>query len=503
MFGAASACSLAGFAACSSEQGDGERTEKQTALASATTAPSVTAAGGFLGATCGYSYALDLTGPNDTTENTPLYNPPSGIAFDTWGTWVEQAQQAGLDFLAPNLRGSTPHTNVTPTAIADLVTIINNRGLTDSLKIGAFDDNAGSWQWQWNAANGTSNVPFDISNSANWKYIYELNYKLFFQTVPDANRFKINSRPVIIVWTGNTATVGNEQGNFSRAMTYVRQKCQADFGFDPYIIVNKETLVNDTTVSSVIDATHGWSGGGTWTLSTFNDTKIGVAFPGLFHPSDSNYRDSNHGATYETALTNTVGAGALLTLVEGFTDALEDAAVFRVRNLSTSGAPLSYAQTLYDFPNQRLGITRKHSRVPFSGNLKFEAEGCDNFGGAAGGNGKTNYYRNGNIAIAPTDDTNGGHHVGWMQSGEWFEWLNVPLNGTPHFLVRIATPNAARTAHLVIDGVVQASKTLPNTGSWSTWQTFDFGAYGSFANSYHTVRIVFDNGGVNFNWWQL
>jgi hypothetical protein len=93
--------------------------------------------------------------------------------------------------------------------------------------------------------------------------------------------------------------------------------------------------------------------------------------------------------------------------------------------------------------------------------------------------------------------------VGWIQSGEWLQWQNVPLNGTPHFLVRVATANTGRTAHLVIDGAAKPSQTLPNTGGWQTWTTYDFGSYGSYSNSYHTVRIVFDNGGVNFNWWQL
>jgi fibronectin type 3 domain-containing protein len=457
----------------------------------------------YVGATCGYSYGSDLTGPNDTTENTPLYNPPSGTATDTWGTWLEQAQQAGLDFLCPNLRGSQPNTSVSPVNIAPLVTLINNRGLANTIKIGAFDDNAGSWQWQWNMAKGTANVAFDIGDSNNWVYIYDYNYKIFFQTVPDANRFKINGRPVIIIWTGNPATVGNEQGNYSRAMTYVRQRCQTDFGFDPYIIVNKDALQNDTTLAAVIDAAHGWSGGGTWTLLNTNNVKIGVAFPGLFLPSDPNFRDPNHGVTLETALNSTVGAGALLTLCEGFTDAAEDAAFFRVRNIATNGTALSYSQTLYDFPNQRLQILRKHSQNPFFGNLKFEAEGCDTFGGANGGNGKVNYYRNGNIAIETTTDINGGHDVGWMQTGEWLEWTNVPANGSPHFLVRIATPTAGRTAHLVIDGVAQATQTLPSTGGGQTWTTYDFGTYGTYSSSYHTIRIVFDNGGVNFNWWLL
>jgi hypothetical protein len=467
------------------------------------------ARGQYLGATCGFDYNQDLTGPCTTnTDNVPLYNPPSGTASDTWGSWVEQMQQAGIDFICPNLKGSRPHTGINPANMAPLVSILNSRGLTNQIKIAGFDDNAASWTAQWNEANGrgfNTNTPFDIGNSANWVYIYDYNYKIFYQTVPDANRFKINGRPVMIIWTGNTSLVGNQQGNFSRALAYVRQKCQADFGFNPYIIVNRESLTSDTTLNNpgVVDACHAWSGGGTWTLATNFNVKIGVAFPGLYIHTNAGFRDPNHGVTLDTALSNTVGAGALLTLVEGFTDWEESAAIFRVRNLDANGAALGYSQTYYEFPNQRLQIMRKHSQFPFLGNLKFEAEGCDSFGGAAGGNGKVNYYRNGNIAIELTSDTGGGHNVGWMASGEWLEWKNVPLNGSPHFLVRIATPNAGRTAHLVIDGVAKPSKTLPTTAGWQTYTTFDFGAYGSFTNSYHTVRIVFDNGGVNFNWWQL
>ena len=67
------------------------------------------------------------------------------------------------------------------------------------------------------------------------------------------------------------------------------------------------------------------------------------------------------------------------------------------------------------------------------------------------------------------------------------------------FLVRIATLNTESTAHFVIDGVAEPLQTLPHTGGWQTWSTYDFGAYGTYTNPYHTVRIVFDNGGVNFN----
>jgi len=460
----------------------------------------------FIGSTFGFDYeTYELTGPYPaSTENYPLYNPDPSNTSLTWDTWIRQAGQAGLDFIAPNLRGAYPDATWSPALMAPVLTALNNTGFASQIKIAAFDDNAASWQAQWQMANNLPGTePFDISNPANWTYIYDNNYKIFLETIPDANRFKIDDRPVYIVWTGNPATVGNEQGNYSKAMTYLRQKSQADFGVNPYIIVNIDALQNDTTLGAVVDAAQGWSGGGTWTLETFNNTKIGVAFPGLDASTSSTFRDPNHGITLNTALTNTVGAGALITLMEGFTDYEEDAALMQVRNLDTNGNPLSYSSTLYDYPNQRLDIVRQHSLNPFPSNLLHEAEGADYYGGAAGGNGKTNYYRNGNIAIEPTSDTGGGFDVGWMQPGEWFEWESVPLNGQPHFLVRVATSSSGRTAHFVIDGIAQPSQTLPNTGGLQNWTTYDFGAYGTYTNSYHIVRIVFDRGGANFNWWQL
>jgi len=52
---------------------------------------------------------------------------------------------------------------------------------------------------------------------------------------------------------------------------------------------------------------------------------------------------------------------------------------------------------------------------------------CDYYGGAEGGNGKTNYYRNAKIAIEPTSDVGGGWDVGWVQPGEWFEWRELTI----------------------------------------------------------------------------
>jgi phage baseplate assembly protein gpV len=467
----------------------------------------------FLGVTCGFQYSSQLTGPlNTAQQNVSLYNPDPSNPNLTWDGWVEQLAQAGVDFVCPNLTGSQPNTNGTPTKIAPMITAINARGLTNTLKLAAFDDNAASWCAQWNQANGRGYgyaQKFDMADHANWKYIYDYNYKIFFQTVPDANRFKINGRPVIIIWTGNTNTfVTNMQGNASLALTYVRQSCQTDFGFNPYIILSGDFFTNDTTCGNpgIADGKENWftPPNNSFTLTSFNSASTGVAVAQFQQPGSGAYLDPNHGTLFDNGLVGTVESGALLTLCEGFTDSEENAAMYRVRNLDANGTALTYAQTGYDYPNQRLNILRKHSHNPFPATLKLEAEGCDYFGGAAGGNGKTNYYRNGNIAIAPTDDPNGGSfHIGWIANNEWMEWESLPFNGTSSIQIRIANPNANMHAHLEIDGVAQATKTLPNTGSWSTWTTFDMGSVGSFTNSYHKVRIVFETGNVNFNWLQV
>jgi len=208
----------------------------------------------YVGVTLGYQYSSQLEGPPSypNQQNQSLYNPELGNPNATWDSWAEQLGQAGVDFVCPNLTGSQPNTNSPPTKIASLVAAINNRGLTNQVKFAIFDDNAASWVAQWNMANGRGYgyaQPFDISNPDNWRYLYDWNYKLFYQTVPDANRFKINGRPVIIIWTGNTYFVANMQGNVSRALTYVRQKCQADFGFNPFIVLSGDFYGNDTTLN--------------------------------------------------------------------------------------------------------------------------------------------------------------------------------------------------------------------------------------------------------------
>lgn len=466
----------------------------------------------YLGVTCGWSYGNDLTGPYSDTANHPLFNPVAGEPNGTWDNWAEELAASGVDFVCPNLRGSWPNTDQNPTNLAPLLVALSQRGLTNRIKLAIFDDNAASWTAQWNQANGRGfsyAQPFDISAPTNWVYLWDYNYKLFYETVPDANRFKINGRPVIIIWSGNTYFVSHMQGNASKALLYVRQQCQATFGFNPYIIVSGDFLPNDTTCNnpSVVDAVHNWfaQGSSGYTQTIFNGVKIGACCPQFQTPAfGSGWIDPQHGQTLAAGLANTRSNGALLTLVEGFTDWEESAALFRVNNLDSAGTALSYDQTYYDYPNQRLNLLRQAGNHATPCELRFEAEACDDFGNADGGNGRVNFYRNGTIAIEPTGDTGGGYNVGWIQPGEWLEWRQVPIQGSRVRLqVRVASPNNNGAIHFVIDGTNHPALTIPNTGDWQAYTNLESGTAYAFAKgSTHTVRLVCDTGGFNINAWQ-
>ena len=104
----------------------------------------------YLGVTCGYQYSPLLTGPPGSPGqyNQALYNLEGVNQYasnnPTWGVWVEQLQQAGVDFVCPNCTGSYPNTNNPPSQIAPMVAAVNVRGLTSRLKFGLFDDDAAS-----------------------------------------------------------------------------------------------------------------------------------------------------------------------------------------------------------------------------------------------------------------------------------------------------------------------------------------------------------------------
>ena len=446
----------------------------------------------------------------------PMYNQPAGEHARYWDNMVEQYQSAQIDFVAVWLKG-----NDQPATFANLVTALHKRGLGGRIKVMPFDDNPASWTALWNHDHGDGygyKKPFDLSDPAARAFVWDKNLKAFFQNVPDADRYKIQGRPVYAVWSGSPAFLANLSGNGSKLLNFLRRQCLDTFGFNPYIMVPSDWLKNDPSSDApgVVDAVYPWftpvpgPAYSTWNVSGRNGVTLGACIP-QFHisnNSDGNAStwivDPQHGATLLAGLDGTIGNGACAsTFIEGFDDYWENTTLWRARNLAPDGIALGYAQTYYDYPNQRINLVRRRSNNAFPLDLKEEAEGCDSFSGAVPFPGRPNYYRNGSIAVEDTTDLYGGYDVRLGQAGETLRWREVPIEGKVRLKIRAASAASGGKMHFVIDGIRRAAIRVPRTGGGQKWATVDMGLYTFAYNSTHDVSLVWDTGGVSVNWWRV
>ncbi len=474
---------------------------------------------GLLGVTFGFSTETLHGGPyynqGNQIYNLPLFKATSDET-QFWDNYVEEIAYSGVDFVAPTIRGF-----ITPDVIdsngnyanaggdtrllSGLVSAINRRGLESKIKISCLDDTPASMTDKKNMAKygirGYTPL-FDIADvngmgEGGYKYWWDNNLRTFFSTVPDSMRLKIDGRPVVYEWgIGNFAFTNQGGGNLKKMIEYMRQRAQAEFGINPYLIVDKSWIDVDPTCSSVIDGVHTWFGvPGGFSNYTFNGKKFGCLVPEFkFAVGSTNMViDPNHGQTLDSYLKSTVDSGANITLLEGFSDWEENAAVWRTKDLP-------YDQSHSDYPNQRINILRKHSANPFPTDLKVEAEGCDSYSDTTTGN-AGGIFRDGNIDIQATTDTNLGWNVFNTAAGEWLQWQEIPMQGALTLKARIATNATGKRIRFVIDGTAGTTITLPNTGGLQTWETVNAGTFNFEQGNYHTVRIEFLDSGVNLNYW--
>ncbi len=116
--------------------------------------------------------------------------------------------------------------------------------------------------------------------------------------------------------------------------------------------------------------------------------------------------------------------------------------------------------------------------VPFSIPGAIEAEDFDEGGegiayhdlDAANQGGQ---YRTSGVDVSATSDIGGGYKIGWTKGSEWLEYtVNVGVAGTYTIAARIASAGNGGTFHIEMNGVnVTGPITVPNTGSWESFQT--------------------------------
>ena len=424
-----------------------------------------------------------------------------------WENMVEEVDYSGIDYVALLSRGTQPNQTKDlgtgdPKHIKTLVKYMKERDA--KFKLAIFDDCPNSWESSRNynlyGKDATKYELFDCGNPDNYKYIWDYNLKVALENIPDEMRYKIDNRPVILFWSVKSTWMTNMDGNLSKIIAYIKQRCQADFGIQPYLIVMDPWFDRDSSLtSSMVDASHNWfsaAGGTSFTLSTRNNVKTGVCVPGFVKPAEPengtllpfmNVKDQGDRLRY--GLDNTVKAGAKLTLVEGFTDSAEGAALWRSSDEGTF--------TYYNYPNQRLNILRSYSKNPYPVNLKMEAEACDFNSDLTPGNSGNSFLERGNLDVLKCSDTNGGWFVTNTQANEWMEWRELPLVPENKFEIRYKS-TVASSIFISIDGVAQPTVTLPATNS--AWTTFDAGNYANVSNSAHTVRLTISSGSPDINY---
>ncbi len=435
--------------------------------------------------------------------------------IEWWENHIEEVDYAGLDYIALLSRGTTPGKKDRgmgdPNHIPLLIDAMNTRGI-NSFKLAIFDDCPNSWTSGLNydlTGSTAQTYKFDVGDPNNYKYIWDYNLKIAIEKIPDERRYKIDGRMVIIFWSIKDTWMTNiGTGNIEKILQHIRTKCFESFGFYPYLVTMRSWFDRDATLmnSTAIDAVHDWfSSANNYSHTNYSWThrvtrqviKTGCCVPGFSAPDDPDGRmflDPSMGTTdkglrLKTGLNNTVKAGAALTLVEGFTDAAEHAALWR----STDDGKYSY----YEYPSQRLNILRSFSRNPYPASLKMEAEACDDYSDLTVGNSGGTYLQMGDLDVAKCTDLRTGWHVTATQVGEWLQWRDIPLLANTKFQLRYKS-TAASSVNVEVAGSVIATTPLPSSNG--LWSTIDVGNYTWPANIVRTVRLNILSGSPEINY---
>ncbi|WP_158679285.1 DUF5010 domain-containing protein [Streptomyces sp. Tu 6176] len=284
---------------------------------------------GALGVTFGFSDITMAGGPYEQpvnhNYNRPMYRPKASDPDSFWDNYVEELTTAGVDFVAVDLRGFGPGNAVPdgagdPRALTPLVDAIKRRGVADRLKIAALDDTPATLTDKKNRAvhhTGGYSPPFDIGDAngtgeGGYQYFWDNNQREFFSRIPDDMLYKVDGRPLIYEWSVNDFAFSNQgNGNLSKLLQYARSRAEAEFGVDPYYVVDSSWPDRDPSVISQIDGINNWF---ELPRGSSNVTYQPVIDNGQLAFGDGwDYRTSDGAGDYKNTYQSSTVAGASVT----------------------------------------------------------------------------------------------------------------------------------------------------------------------------------------------
>ncbi len=117
------------------------------------------------------------------------------------------------------------------------------------------------------------------------------------------------------------------------------------------------------------------------------------------------------------------------------------------------------------------------------------------------GNNGGGFRNNEDVDIEATNDVGGGHNVGWIDAGEWMEYLvDVSSGGVYSLVARVAAPSASGIFSIEMNGTdVTGPIGVTNTGDWQNWASVTKNNI-NLTPGIHTLRFKVLNGGFNLNW---
>ncbi|MDD5687538.1 MAG: discoidin domain-containing protein [Elusimicrobia bacterium] len=134
--------------------------------------------------------------------------------------------------------------------------------------------------------------------------------------------------------------------------------------------------------------------------------------------------------------------------------------------------------------------------------IKIEAEDFDKGGEGVGYHDKEarNYgeqYRLDEGVDIETNGTAGGYDVGWVTAGEWLKYtVDIKTAGTYTIEIQAAAGGKGGTFHIEFDDVDKTGPiTVPDTGSWQTWQTLTKTGV-SLSEGKHVMKLAMDTNGA-------
>jgi hypothetical protein len=112
-----------------------------------------------------------------------------------------------------------------------------------------------------------------------------------------------------------------------------------------------------------------------------------------------------------------------------------------------------------------------------------------------------NAYRDDEVDIQVTQDTEGDFNVGWILDGEYLEYtVNVKESGKYYLFIRSAVNSTGSTLKISNNRDVLLSREMENTGGWQNWETFRDSI--ELLEGEQILRFTFNGGEslYNLNW---